>query len=556
MVQSSPIDDRTGAPAGADPEPPSGKRALVVYLPLFATERLVRIMPEIARQPFASITEDRGRLVLVAVNPQARRLSLRPGMVLADARALAPDLQTRFANPVAEQEALEKLAHWCMRYTPIVMPGQGEGAEGQSLFLDISGCAHLFGGEERMAQHLCTRLVSFGLTPHVAIADTPGAAWARALVSDADAPIILPPFKGDSVWEHLADCPVASLRLDGSTTEALISFGLRTIGALRPLSRRDLADRFGAGLLLRLGQLLGVQEEAINPLRVITPFVARQGFFDPIATPEDIAATTRQLLDALCHLLEQAGQGAVRLVLSCHRVDGTTQRLAVGMARPSRWPEPLFVLLAEKLGEIRPDFGIEIMELAAPDSAVVEGDQTNWQDPVGKRSAQGEAFAAFVNRLGNRYGFASLARQAPAQSWLPERAVRRLPPFDDKPLGTNGVATNGVGANAMGKDPRWPGGRPRPLRLLMRPEAVDAIAPVPDDPPVQFRWQGRTYRVRAADGPERLSDEWWGDDPDNGSGIRDYYTVEDEDGRRYWLYRDGLYKPGTAPQWFLHGLFG
>ena len=527
------------------------KRVLALYLPLFATERLARDMPETTRQAFATIEEHHGRLVLVAVNPPAMRQGLAPGMVLADARALVPQLATVFTNPRAEDDALAKLATWCIRYTPLVMVAGHRDAAKKALFLDITGCAHLFGGESALIRHLQARLVSFGLTSHIAIADTPGAAWALACShGGADPrgdPLIVSCRTEEDAWAALADCPVAGLRLDDRTEDALVSFGLRTIGSLRPLARRDLADRFGADMVRRLDQALGLEAEAIAPIRPVVPFVARRVFFDPIATAEDIAATVRAVLGDLCQMLEDDGVGAEELLLACHRVDGTTQALSFGMARPNRWPAPLFVLLSEKLDQVKPDFGIEIVELAALKTSPLEGGQAHWpgdlkgNDSQANRALRSDAFATFVDRLGNRFGFASLARPAPVQSWLPERAVARLAPFEEK---------------FFKAGPRWPGGRARPLRLFPRPEAIEAVAPVPDDPPVLFRWHGRTYRIRAADGPERLSDEWWGDDSQHGVGVRDYYTVEDEDGRRYWLYRDGLYKPGTAPQWYLHGLFG
>jgi protein ImuB len=530
--------DGTSTPAVRGVE----KRVLALHLPRFGTERLAKDMPETVRQPFAIIEENHGKLVLVAVNPPARQQSLAPGMVLADARALTPKLVTCFTNPQAEAQALHKLADWCIRYTPLVMV-----AGSHALFLDISGCAHLFGGEQALASHLQTRLVSFGLTSHIAIADTPGAAWAIACCAQNNAPQILPSFMGDDAWDALKHCPVVGLRLDAAVEDALVSFGLRTIGSLRPLAKRDLADRFGSDMVQRLAQALGFEAEAISPIRPVIPFNARRIFFDPIATAEDIAATVKMVLADLCQMLGDAGQGAEKLVLACHRVDGTTQHLSFGMARPSRWPDPLFVLLSEKLDQVKPDFGIEIVELSAHRTSALDGDQANWPGdvtgygPQADRALRSEAFAAFVDRLGNRLGFTNLVRPAPVQSWLPERAVARLAPFEDK---------------FFAGRPRWPGGRARPLRLFSRPEPVEAVAPVPDDPPVLFRWHGRTYRVRAADGPERLSDEWWGTQSEHGVGVRDYYTVEDEEGRRYWLYRDGLYKPGTTPQWYLHGLFG
>ncbi len=503
------------------------RRIAAVWLPWFPAERLIRRDKALARQALVLIEEARGRLVLKAVSPRAGRAGLRPGMVLADARAVAPDLETRFAQPRADRAALKKLAGWATRYTPWASVG-----EGHTLFLDISGCAHLFGGEESMAQDMLDRLSTFGLTARIGIADTPGVAWAFAHYIDQSV-YIQPSSKTVSdAMEALKDLPVAALRLSENTVDALHGFGLRTVGALYPLERRALTERFDASPVERLDQALGVADEPISPLQPVPPYHARCAFVDPIGAQEDVEAALEGLLETLCSSLAKAGDGARYLTLACHRVDSTVGRIGLGTSRPSRWPQPLFRLFAERLDEIDPGFGIEVMVLAATQAEPLKAVQANWQQ---KGAGHEDGLAQLMDRLGNRFGFGRIARPRPRQSWLPERAVAKAAPFEGDPEGA-----------------RWPAGRDRPLRLLTHPEPVEVTAPVPDDPPVLFRWHRRVFRVKAADGPERLEGEWWLKDQQP----RDYYLVEDEEGCRYWLYREGLYDPERSPNWYLHGVFG
>jgi protein ImuB len=500
------------------------RRILSVWFPWLVSERLTRREPELARHLLGAIEERRGRLVLAAVNPRAFRAGLRPGMTLADARAVQPVLQTRFVNAAADRAALTRLAVWATRYTPWAALSEGDG-----LFLDISGCAHLFGGEAALAADLTRRLKGFGLTPLSAIADTPGAAWAACRARREEA-AILPPFGSlTEAMTALKDFPLPTLRLAPDTLDALGSFGLKTLGALYPLERRALTERFGAEPVARLDQALGVTDEPISPIVPPPAHEARIAALEPLTGREGIEAGLRTLLGELCDGLARAGEGARQLTLTCHRVDGTRARLRVGTSRPSRWPEPLFRLFAEKLDDVEPGFGIEVMSLSATRVEALKAAQQDWRG----KAADGTGLTELVDRLGNRFGFGRIARPRPRQSWLPERAVEDAAPV------------------AAVEDGGWPAGRERPLRLLPVPEPVEAMAPVPDDPPVLFRRRGKAFRVRAADGPERLEGEWWlKDEPP-----RDYYQVEDEEGRRYWLYRQGLYEPGSPPRWFLHGVF-
>ena len=522
----------------------STHRILAIWFPWFATERVLRHEPALARQVVVTITEQKGRLVLAAVGPRARHVGLYPGMVLADARALVPNLQTRFQNEAADLKALKKLSYWATRYTPWASVAKNGVNQNHTLFLDIAGCAHLFGGEEKLTQDIVRRLADFGLTAIIGVADTPGAAWAMAHYGPEngtkDQIHSLPPFNTASdAMTALKDLPVAALRLEPAIVEGLDSFGLRTIGALYAFERRALTERFNAWPVLRLDQALGVVDEPISPVQPVARHEARKAYFEPIATREDIERTLHGLLDDLCDVLNSDGLGARVLQLTIHRVDGTRQHLKVGTSRPSRWAQPLFGLFYEQLDQIDPGFGIEVMNLAATRAEPMKGIQANWER---KGRTEQESLSLLVDRLGNRFGFSRVSKPAPRQSWLPERAVAPLPLFD-----------------AIDEDNQWPVGRERPLRLLPTPEPVEVTAPIPDDPPVLFRWHKRVFKVRAADGPERLNGEWWRND----QAPRDYYQVEDEEGRRYWLYREGLYgddAPASLskgqPEWFMHGVFG
>ncbi len=454
-------------------------------------------------------------------------------MPLADARALCPDLQVGAADFTGDAAALARLAQGCGRYSPWTAP---EGTDG--IWLDVTGCAHLHGGEAGLAREVVERLARRGLTCRAAIADTPGTAWALAHYGSGPTAVVA----GGGQRTALAPLPVAALRLDPATAETLVRLGLRRVGDLYAVPRAALARRFGTALAECLDQALGTVAEPLSPLAPPPVHWARCRFAEPITTAEAIAQATRELLARLCRHLTDEGKGARRLTLSFFRIDNSIVSVTIGTARPNRAPAHLFRLLEERFGEIDPGHGIEDMMLAA---GVVE-DLTAAQLalPALAPASQGglgdeAALAALVDRLANRLGAAALGRPQLRESHLPERAVRFVPPL----AGTGAGAGAGAG---------WPLDRRRPLRLLRHPEPVEAMAPVPDDPPLLFRWRRMAHRVRRADGPERIAGEWWR----SLEATRDYYTVEDEEGRRFWVYRAGLYRPEAPPRWFMHGMFG
>ncbi|MBV9523089.1 MAG: DNA polymerase Y family protein [Alphaproteobacteria bacterium] len=473
------------------------------------------------------------RRLVAAVNEAAAAAGIAPGLPLADAQAFLPGLAVCESDPAGDAAALRRLAEWCGRWSPWTAP---DGADG--ILLDITGCAHLWGGEEELMADILARIAGQGFASKAAIAGTSGAAWAVARFGEGGSRIV-PPGAEHAV---LAALPTAALRLASETVAALERLGLKRIGDLGAMPRAALARRFGDGVARRLDQALGAAGEPVSPLRPAPARRQRLAFAEPIATPEDLARACRHLVAALCRGLAAEGVGARRLDLACYRVDGRVERAGIGTARPSRDPRHLARLLEEKLAALDPGLGIEDMVLAAPIAEPLGAVQLpSFLSGRGSEVGDDTALAALLDRLGNRLGPANLCRLVPRESHWPERAVALSPAL---------AAREGAALS-------WPAERRRPIRLLAPPEPIEATAPVPDDPPVMFRWRRRLHRVRRADGPERIAGEWWramlaDADLDD---IRDYYRVEDAEGRRFWLFRAGLYRPARPARWFLHGLF-
>jgi protein ImuB len=499
-----------------------GRRVLSVWLPRLPVERLAR--RGVGGRLFVVVSGERGRQTVVAADPAAEDAGIAPGMALADARAVLPGLRAAESEPEADARALDGLADWCGRYTPRVGLDPPDG-----LLLDVTGCAHLFGGETGLLADLAGRLRGFGYSCRLALADTPSAAAALARFGPEHV-LRVPPGGGKAA---LAGLPMAALRLPAETTALLRRLGLRRIGDLYPLPRAPLARRLGAAVVRRLDQALGLAAEPVSPRRPVPAHEARLAFAEPISERRSIEEALGRLLGRLCAGLERAGQGARRLDLACFGTDGRVGRLSIGTSRPSRDPTHLARLFAERLGRLEPGHGFEVMSLLAaaePLSAVQIA-------LAGSGAGEGAPpdLAELVDRLGNRLGLDSVRCLLPRESWWPERAVAPVPAPVPPRLSVRA----------------WPADRPRPVRLLARPEPVEVTAPVPDDPPVMFRWQGRVHRVRRADGPERIEPEWWFE----AGEMRDYYRVEDTEGARFWIYRAGLHHPGRPARWFLHGMF-
>ena len=481
--------------------------------------------------PLALLETVRAVRRLSAVSSEAATLGLYVGQKATDAKALVPDLLTAEAEPQADAEALTALVDWCVRFSPAVAADAPDG-----LYLDVSGVAHLWGGEADLLQDFRDRLSASGLTFRLALADTPGAAWALAHYG-ADG-VIAPP---NGQAELLKPLPPAALRLEPEAAAQIERLGLRRLGQLMEIPRAPLGRRFGARTLERLDQALGRAAEALRFRRPPTPWLARLAFVEPISTPEDMARVTQDVTAKLCTRLEAESHGARRFEIAFHRVDGKALALTIGLSMAGRDARRIARLFQPKLETIDPGFGIEAVTLAAYDVEPVSGRQVRIDADLAVSVEDG--LVPLIDRLANRLGPERVWRAAPVASHVPELSVGRAAPL-----------------SAASELPTWDAEIPRPVRLFRRPEPVeDVTALLPDDPPLQFRWRGRLHRVRRAEGPERIGEEWWkrGVNEISVGHVRDYYRVEDGEGARFGLFRAGLYgTPEAPPKWWLHGLFG
>ena len=460
------------------------------------------------------------RRALASVDVAAQRLGLEAGMTVTHAQSLLPDLDVVNATPDEDETALIRLALWCIKYSPVVTPDAPDG-----IFIDVAGSAHLFHGEAALLRDLCQRLTAEGITAKTALADTAGGAWALARYGEAE--LISP----GRISEAIASLPVAALRLASETVSSLHDVGIERVAQLAAMPRASLRLRFGGDVLLRLDQALGSAAEALPSL--IPPDVPRAElkFAEPIGDPEDLKRVIAKLCDKLCLALEARGIGARRIDLVFVRVDNIAQAARIGLSRPYREPTHLAKLLSDRLVVIDPGFGIETASLTASWVEALVERQTVGRH-VGKDGADVD-ISQLVDTLGVRLGSKSVFRAAPVESALPERAMRR------------------VAALHPPQDLAWPKNLPRPARLFVRPEKIEAVAELPDHPPRLFIWRKKPHRIAKADGPERIHGEWWINESETNL-VRDYYRVETADGTRYWLFRDG--PAGRGGGWWLHGV--
>lgn len=526
------------------------RRLLAVWLPFWPTDRLpAGGEPAL---PLALTRAGQGGIRLHAVDRRAAALGLQAGMTAADARALVPELRTLPADPAGDAAALQRLVRWCGRYSPWVA---ADGPDG--ICLDITGCGHLFGGEAALARDLADRLRARGLAVRLALADSAAAAWALARFAVAPEAAPPSPAGAGAGWEGealivappgeqerpLRPLPLAALRLEPGRLAALERVGLRRIGDLAGLPRGSLARRFGADLLQRLDAVLAREEAPLSPAMPVPDWQVRLTFPEPVGLRADLDAGCLRLLQALCARLERDGRGARRLELTLFRADGESQCLRIGTARPVRDPGHLMRLFAERLGEAQPGFGIDVMILSAPVTEPLQPEQLRVEAAAERRQLPGrpggEGLPALLDRLAVRLGAERVQRLAAVDAHLPEDAQRLLPAQE-------------AGATERAAVPPVPA-VPRPVALLPQPEPVEAEAAGPAGAPAAFRWRRVAHRVVAAEGPERIAPPWWRSlsAAEAPPPARDYYRVEDEAGRRFWLFR-----PCDGSGWFLHGLFG
>ncbi|TYO85194.1 Y-family DNA polymerase [Oceanicella actignis] len=569
MIDSPPAPDAPHAPASPAPR---GRRILSLWLPHMGAERALRRAGLDADAPFALIAPIGGAATAVSVNAAALALGLRAGMTLADARALHPALAVAWRDPAAEARLLAALLRWAGRFSPWAAIEDGPPGEG-GLIADVTGCAHLFGGEAALARLMLRELGARGLTARLAVADTRGGAWALARFGAAspDGAAIAPP---GTLRAALATLPAAALRLPEETVRALARLGLRRVGDIAGMPRAALARRFGVELTRRLDQALGAEPEPVSPARPAPVFAVRLTLPEPIGLRADIEAALKRLLERLCARLEAEGRGARRLRLEIRRADGGAQAQELGLAQAMRDPARILPLFDAALARLEAGFGVDAVRLEATMTEPLSARRVRGcldaqaaamrrrHGPQAQQDAQAAeaVFADLLGRLGARIGLERLFRLHPGDSHIPERAARLLAAAWSEP-------------HAGG----WPPpDAPRPAALLTPEPAQPLAAAEPDAerggarraadggaaggeggggaerPPVRLRWRGRVLELARVSGPERIAPEWWLDDPAWRAGARDYWRVETTAGARLWLFRVLRAPPGQG--WFVQGI--
>ncbi|ANK91524.1 DNA-repair protein ImuB 1 [Rhizobium sp. N6212] len=455
----------------------------------------------------------------------AAKLGLHVGMAAAKAQALVQGLHMVDADPAADLAALERLTIWALsQFSPVVAIDPPDG-----IVMDTEGADHLQGGEELMLSGLVNRFRALGLMARAVVADTWGAAYGLARAMTAETKVVPTGKTADAV----ARLPLSSLRISSETVISLRTLGFQTVGELAATPRAPLALRFGPEIGRRVDQMFGRVAEPIDPIRSPDVIEVHRAFAEPIGAAETIGKYIGRLVQKLCLELQAKGLGVRRTDLIVHRTDNTIQALRAGTAKPVRDVGWLTKLLRDRIERIDPGFGIEKLSLAA---TMVEplDDKQIASSLVEETTVD---LGAFVDVLGNR-GTYRIYRFAPVASDVPERSVQRISAVEAE-----------VGQT-------WPTVWPRPVRLMDRPELIEVMALLPDHPPVWFSWRGKRRGVKRADGPERIFGEWW-QRTSEWAAVRDYFTVEDESGERYWIYRsgDGVDLDTGSHRWFIHGIF-
>jgi protein ImuB len=549
------------------------RRILSLWFPRLGAERLIRVDPALGEQPFVVVAEHGNMQSISSVSVPAQQRGVHMGQPVRDAHAMCEGLITRERNLLAEQQFLTALRRWASKFSPWVAE-EGDDA----LVIDLTGCAHLFGGEDKLIEVVQDDCTGLGLSVRLGLADTRGAAWAlaryagQAAGSDRSGDAIdqearvtrsratkrrhwtkggaAPAVRlggGDGqhriaaqgqTYSALGPLPVAALRLNPETTAQLTRLGLRRVSDVLGQPRAALARRFGRGLVMRLDQAMGSAPEPVSPARPAHYFAVRMSLPEPIGLADDVLAGAERLLERLCDLLKAKGRGARMVQLQAFRADHTTEVVQAGLARPSHDPTHILPLIALKIDDIDAGFGIDMLRLEA-----VQHEPIYERTAVGHLGAGAQARAQqakeqdvvdLIGRLGARVGLDNITRLHPASSHIPEKTMKPMAAAWSEPYGE-----------------AWPKSRSARPILLWKPEPVQGG----NGPqmPETFRWRGREHRRIRAFGPERVASEWWLDDPDWRTGIRDYWVTETERGERLWLF----YGHGGAMSagWFCHGHF-
>ncbi len=489
--------------------------------------------------PGIVVARQNNMLRISALNDAAVHFGLAVDLPLANARAICPDVQVYDADETADADTLNAIAEWCDRFTPLVALDPPYG-----LFLDITGCAHLFGGEAAMMNLVCGVLTVQGFKVSSAIAGT--AVCARTLTRHAHGRIV----RDGEECEAVRLLPISALGADMAVVTGLRRAGLKTIGEVAERGRHEITARFGARFTTLLEQALGKSDAPISPRKPLPDYIVEKRFAEPVVTEAVISATLSGLAGTLVSAMGKQGKGARQLEARFFRTDGAVRTITVDTGQPVTRGEMIDRLFRERLEALSdpldPGFGFDLIRLTASRTEIVVQEQRDLDAHVHDQ----DELSALIDRIAARIGGKRVVVHLPQDTHIPEHAVRVAP------------AQHHLGEAAQAAWPARVAGEPplRPLRLFERPEEIKVIAEVPDGPPARFVWRRAAHAVVRVEGPERVAMEWWR----AGSAVltRDYFRVEDEEGLRFWLYRDGLFeeveqkegKP-ALPNWFMHGLF-
>jgi protein ImuB len=470
------------------------KRFVSIWFRHLKTDWFSIRQPHLKNLPFVLRTPSHGRMIITAANAVAEIKGISCGMVLADARAIFPELEVQDDKPDLVDKLLTRLAEWCIRFTPMAAIDPPDG-----IVLDVSGCSHLWGG------------------------DTIGAAWGVARFGKETL------VASGMHSEALMSLPPESLRMEAETVMRLHKLGLRQVRQFITMPRSSLRRRFGEHLLHQIDKAFGHEMELMQPVQPVEPYQKRLPCLEPIVTLTGIEMALQQLLETLCHRLQQEQKGLRSAVFKGYRVDGKIEQISIGTNRPSHHVKHLYRLLEGKLSTIEPAMGIELFVLEAQKVEDHFSEQTKvWEGCGGLEYIR---VSELLDRLATKAGMQSIHRYAPDEHYWPERSYKKIALEEKLSI-------------------PWRADKPRPLQLLHKPESIEVTAPIPDYPPMLFRYKGKLHTIVKADGPERIEQEWWLQQGQH----RDYYRVEDEEGNRYWLFRLGHYHDETY-QWFIHGFF-
>ena len=520
------------------------RRILSLRLPRLPTDRIKRTRlhngDAALDRGYIVVAKHKNALQICALDDVAARRGLEVGLPLANARAVCPDVEVVDDDAIADTKLLSDIADWCDRYTPLVALDPPHG-----LLLDITGCAHLFGGEAALMKAVCAALATQGFAVSAAIAGT--AACARTLSRVMHGRTVRAGDESNAV----TSLPVSALGADAAITRGLRRAGLKTIGDVASRNSSEIAARFGADFTSLLAQALGQSDAPISPRKPLPDYIVEKRFAEPVATDTVIVATLSTLAQMLVAAMERQGKGARRLEALFFRTDGAVRSLSVETGQPVTKPAMIDRLFRERLDALAdpldPGFGFDLVRLSASRTEIVVQQQRD----LDANAHNNDELSALIDRIAARIGGRRVVVYLPQDTHLPERAV------------WSATAQHHLAVAALAQWPEPVAQEPplRPLRLFERPERIEVpFAQVPDGPPARFTWRRMLYIVNRAEGPERIAMEWW---KQAEGPTRDYFRIEDDLGLRFWIYRNGLYgseiDPATQepvpPGWFVHGLF-